>query len=243
MLGMIYKDLMVVRKYFLAIFFVLVLPVCIVLVCAAQLRLSGGPLDDDGLFSIAASSTCMYLMFFTLVGWGESESFIGSDRTIWQFFAVSTPGGMKAQIQAKYVAVFLMNMAMASLCVLIDAGMVLACETQMVSALSAVLVLLCWNLLKEAIVLPFIWALGPESGRRAKGFVLLGLMTLVGIYLLYGDISIFMREDFPQAFMEGLSTEKIVWGLALAPYVVGLLYYLSYRISLKVCRIGLEKCE
>lgn len=243
MLGFIYRDLAVVKSYFLKLVFIFYIPFSVVLwLSTFGFRyMDNVENEGEGTFSYIVMSFIIYYMFFLLISWGISESFLGSDHALWKCFTVATPGGMKDQIRAKYVVILISNIVLASACMITDAVNVMLAGSTNVSASSLLVGLLCWNFFKEATTMPFVYAYGAEQGRKVK-LILLGVMCLIAtIYGLYGDISMFQAEDFGVKMVAFLSSEKVTWIMAVVPYVTLGLFYLSYRITLLVYPKGLEQ--
>ena len=61
--------------------------------------------------------------------------------------------------------------------------------------------------------------------------------------MLYGDVSIFMRHGFAKELLMLLSSKSVTQIVTLLPLGVLGFFYLSYRISLKVYKRGLETCD
>lgn len=242
MLGFLYRDFAVVKSYFLKLVFMFYIPFSVVLwLSTFSFRfLENTETEGEGAFTYIAMSFIIYYLFFLLISWGISESFLGSDHALWKCFTVATPGGMKNQIRAKYVVILISNIAMASACLVTDAVNVMVAGNTNVSAVSLLVGLLCWNFFKEATTMPFVYAYGAGQGRKVK-LILLGVVCLIAIiYGLYGDISMFQTEDFRESMVVFLYSDKLKWIMAVVPYVTLGLFYLSYRITLLVYPKGLE---
>lgn len=241
MLGFIYRDFAVVKSYFLKVIFMFYIPFSVVLWLSTFCIHIMENKETEGEVAYIGMSFLIYFLFFLLISWGISESFLGSDHALWKCFTVATPGGMKDQIRAKYVVILISNIVLASACMITDAVNVMLAGSTNVSAASLLVGLLCWNFFKEATTMPFVYVYGAEQGRKVKLILLLVMLLIAAIYGLYGDISMFLSENFWESMLEFISSDKVIWIMAVVPYVTLGLFYLSYRITLLVYPRGLEQ--
>ena len=244
MLGFIYKDLYVVKSFLIKFFLLFVLPFSI-LMGASTFTFVGlnDSISSEDALTFGMIPASIYFLFFLLIGWGVSETFTGSDKSLWQSFAVATPCSMKGQIRAKYVTILILNTGLMFLCMIIDAINMMIAGNAAFPLTKLLLVMLCWNLFREAITMPFVWAFGSEYGRKVKMIVLVFICSLGLLYMLYGDVSIFMRHGFAKELLMLLSSKSVTQIVTLLPLGVLGFFYLSYRISLKVYKRGLETCD
>ena len=111
------------------------------------------------------------------------------------------------------------------------------------STSSALLLFFSLMLVMDAIEMPFVFRFGSTYGAKYKGYVLLGIFGVVAIYLLYGDISFLRTGDPLSAFLGKLQGGTLHRFLDLLPYIAVVLYFLSYCLSLKIMKKGIEAYE
>lgn len=100
----------------------------------------------------------------------------------------------------------------------------------------------------NAIEIPFIVRFGYRKGVNLKAVIFVLVIAAVGIYFLFGDISMFGSwEDFMQFIIDILNGRRggtiLVAVSALAPFMIGLFYVLSYKISCKMYVKGVEQLD
>ena len=169
-----------------------------------------------------------------------TEFFTKDEKRQWHSFAVSLPLGAKGQVQAKYYAVLLVHLMVLLVCFLADAVIVLLTGNVQCTAITVGGIVFCFRMLVMAFEIPFMFRFGAQMGTNVEG-VVFAMIFMVGIlYGLFGDISFFLQENVWKAFMEWILSGNVIWILALLPYVAAVAYYVSYRISLKLYRKGVE---
>lgn len=97
-----------------------------------------------------------------------------------------------------------------------------------------------------AFVVPFIAYFGAEHGKNVMMVFFLGIIAIILIWVMFGDISFLInnRDKGFWAILRMLQSQKVlVWAGALLPYIAVGGYYLSYRISLKLYRKGVNNDE
>ena len=60
------------------------------------------------------------------------------------------------------------------------------------------------------------------------------------IYLLFGDISFLLDGNLAEFFASLFSSTSMMWAMALLPAASLVIFYLSYLVSLKMYRKGME---
>lgn len=225
--GLLYKNLLLYR-------------VELILVAVFQLVISGTVLLNclSGMASRMAH-LLLYGALLLMTGFMESGLFAPDEKPAARCFLISTPAGAKGHIASKYLMLLFVNLGILVCCFLTDLGAVALTGDKDLMTGGMLIVLVGGNLLMEAISLPFIVYFGSKYGMNAKGTAL-GLLLLLGlVYVLFGDISHFLREDFLEALGKLLDRE-----LRLAmPFVGGLAFWLSYRLSTALFRKGSENYD
>lgn len=242
MLGFFYKD---IRKTSVIMYIILAFAIGVAafLLPTYYFFAATGEVDESEVALLVASSAAAYYVVFFLIDWALQDSFVGEDQSLWQSFVMATPGTMKAQIQSKYCLAIFLNVCVLVFCELEDViGCVLFKDMTISTSIIPVL-LVCWNLVKTAFTLPFVYAYGSKQGNTVKMIFFVLFVLAIVVYGLFGDISWALNgnilEKIRTFFLEGNG----IWILGIFPYVAALLYYISYRICLKVYRKGLENIE
>ena len=106
--------------------------------------------------------------------------------------------------------------------------------------LTAIFNIFVITVLYNAVTMPFLIRYGGDKGLATAGIALGAVVFTVIVYFLFGDISFLYVDDPMGAIMELLTSEGMLFITAILPYISLLLYYLSYRISLKLYRKGAE---
>ena len=172
-----------------------------------------------------------------------SEFFSKDEKRPWNHFAMALPQTEAGQVLAKYYAVLLVHLYVLFVCFIADTIAVVVVGDSSISAMTVAVVVFCIRMLVMVFEIPFVLRFGAQTGTTVEGTVAGILFVAIGIYLLFGDISFLLQENFWEALMEWIQSGNVVWVLAILPYITGVFYYLSYRVSLKLYRKGVENSE
>ena len=234
MAGHIYKNLYLCRGsiIFITALGVICSGVCILTAEFASSSPSFDPLEYALLFPI-----CYYLVFFTS-SISLSTLFTGDERSSWVSFAASTPSATKGQVLGKYYTILLVNVWITFICFISD--MIVSLIVPELNSLMAVFFIFICMMIYYSVSMPFSIRFGGDKGLAVAG-VVAGLLAFGSIvYLLFGDISFLDTDDPIGAIVKWLSGEWTIVVLAVLPYIAAALYYLSYRVSLKLYPKGAE---
>ena len=196
-------------------------------------------LPQGSLAPLVLLEFCAFLLTNTI----NQHLFQADERRTWQYFALSTPQKEQGQIGSKYILVLLVNLVTLLWLLLLDCVFGHMAEKPGLSTSSALLLFFSLMLVMDAIEMPFVFRFGSTYGAKYKGYVLLGIFGVVAIYLLYGDISFLRTGDPLSAFLEKLQGGTMHRFLDLLPYIAAVLYFLSYCLSLKIMKKGIEAYE
>ena len=196
-------------------------------------------LPQGSLAPLVLLEFCAFLLTNVI----NQHLFQADERRTWQYFALSTPQKEQGQIGSKYILVLLVNLVTLLWLLLLDCVFGHMAEKPGLSTSSALLLFFCLMLVMDAIEMPFVFRFGSTYGAKYKGYVLLGIFGVVAIYLLYGDISFLRTGDPLSAFLGKLQGGTLHRFLDLLPYIAVVLYFLSYCLSLKIMKKGIEAYE
>lgn len=192
---------------------------------------------------LVMTSVLMYAMVFFVLGFFESGMFAPDEKRTAMSFIISAPTGARQHVGSKYLSVLLIYLGVLSCCVMTDAAAVAITGDTTISVTLPLLIIFSVTLLLEALSLPFMVRFGSSQGTNAKGTTLLVLCYILGMYILFGDISMFMEEDFLAAVKQFFSQGNIMLMLGIFPYIAMGLYYLSFRISVLLFRKGADNYD
>ena len=196
-------------------------------------------LPQGSLAPLVLLEFCAFLLTNVI----NQHLFQADERRTWQYFALSTPQKEQGQIGSKYILVLLVNLVTLLWLLLLDCVFGHMAEKPGLSTSSALLLFFSLMLVMDAIEMPFVFRFGSTYGAKYKGYVLLGIFGVVAIYLLYGDISFLRTGDPLSAFLGKLQGGTLHRFLDLLPYIAVVLYFLSYCLSLKIMKKGIEAYE
>ena len=231
MIGYFYKDLMLSK------FAILTQIIFLGIISLTSILLA--TLPQSSLAPLVLLEFCAFLLTNVI----NQHLFQADERRTWQYFALSTPQKEQGQIGSKYVLVLLVNLVTLLWLLLLDCVFGHMTEKPGLSTSSALLLFFCLMLVMDAFEMPFVFRFGSTYGAKCKGFLLLGIFGVVAIYLLYGDISFLRTGDPLSAFLGKLQGGTMHRFLDLLPYIAAVLYFLSYCMSLKIMKKGIEAYE
>ena len=210
MMGLVYKDFLVMRKqigYYL-IFVVLY-----------------GGLIVAGVFT-------PYILpgIVVLVGMMLPMSCVSfDDLAHWDKYAASTPAGRTGVVAGRYLSAFLVLAAgsVIVLAVMVILGMAGLIEPSPVESVSAVLACLCVALIFDAVILPVLVKFGAEKSR---------MISIIIFVVVFGGAMLAAQLTKSTAPGEGFLPPA--WLLGALPVVLGLVavggFVISYFISLGI---------
>ena len=247
MIGLIRKDFYLNRKIIFIFLATCLAYAAIMAFAAIFIRTPGAdsPIDIQ-FFSII--NTAMFFLCTMSVQSIMVQSDLGK-RTRYYFCA--SPAGIKGFIASKYYESFLIGFLVFLYCELYDL-MLSVIDGKLLNNSLLHVALLFMIMTLQSITLPFIVGFG-KHGPHIKTAILLILFICCAIYGLFGDISPFMKEggviSMLREMMENTDNASILtWILGaaypvlicvlLAPHLMILLIYVSFRISCALFRRG-----
>ena len=237
MIGYFYKDLLLSK------FAILTQIIFLGIISLTSILFATLPQGSSAPLGNLAPLVMLEFYAFLLTNAINQHLFQADERRTWQYFALSTPQKEQGQIGSKYVLVLLVNLVTLLWLLLLDCVFGHMAEKPGLSTSSPLLLFFSLMLVMDAIEMPFVFRFGSTYGTKCKGFLLLGIFGVVAIYLLYGDISFLRTGDPLSAFLEKLQGGTMHRFLDLLPYIAAVLYFLSYCLSLKIMKKGIEAYE
>lgn len=188
-------------------------------------------------------SIALYFLMFLFSNLFEQQMFIPDEKRTVSSFIISAPGGARGHIQSKYLTILIINLLILNCCFMTDAVVCAVSGTTAYSIGVLCMLSLCINLIFSAFSTPFYIRFGAIFGNGIK-FGVLGLVALIiGVYVLFGDLSFLLGNDPLTAIGEFFSSGNALLIISLIPAASGLLYYASYKLSLVMYKKGAENYE
>ena len=248
MYGFLYRDLRVIKSSLLILTFTCFVAMLMPIIGALDWNIEelSDSMEYDSSCMIAYSITmfCAYIF--------QSELHKTDEKRLPIYFAVSSPVGVNGYVKSKYISCFIISFAAMNVCMLTDfiACSIIEQRTELIptSFQSLYTGFFMLILFLNAIEIPFIVRFGYRKGVNLKAVIFVLVIAAVGIYFLFGDISMFgSQEDFMQFIIDILNGRRggtiLVAVSALAPFMIGLFYVLSYKISCKLYVKGVEQLD
>ena len=182
---------------------------------------------------------CMFFMSTIF----EHQLFMCDENRTISSFIISTPNGAKGHVAGKYYTILLVNIAILVWYFWTDVIVCVVLGTTVYSMGAVLVILFSFNLIYSAYSNPFYLRFGVTFGNNMKFGVLGVAIFLIGLYLLFGDISFLLGDDPVKKITEFLTGGMPMLILSLVPPFSVVLYYLSYRLSVAMYRKGVESYE
>lgn len=232
MKGLLYKEILLGKQWliFLAVIEVVFSAVAIFMAVIS-----------DAETAMAVNILISFAMY-SITGVLDDAYFSHDEKSKWCIFVSATPGTMKEQILCKYYIILLENLAILFIGYIHNVIAVAIIGDPDASVVSLYFLFFCISLFVKAFVNGFNVRFGSAAGKKIL-MIFVGLaISSFGLWFLLGDISVIM--DNTGTFMEFIadlfSGTTAMWIIALIPYVACSAYYISYRISAKSYRKGVE---
>jgi len=250
MLGLIYKDYLLMKKEILMNGIIIVLA-SVLMFLPWETILQENAVVTDTLNGMTLSYVIMplvsYFLIFIILSGIQSNVFILDEKKRYSAFVISTPMTAQGQVLSKYYEVFLVAFAgfvWGGIC-----DMITSLITGVAgSAMTIYATLFFVQIFLRAIDIPFTIRFGQKQGRMVKLFVLIAVTMIFIVYGLFGPIPEVDSNSVIEAMIRWFLDEKklsvMLSGIiSLFPYVAFGMYYVSYKISVKLYRRGIESYE
>ncbi len=246
MLGLLYKDIVILKKDLLILVFG-------ILGASMPLFLPWGNLFEKSDIDTAMINEytmtfvimpfITYLFVFQLISMVQGNIFAHDERKVWNSYIVSSPVGRNSQVLSKYYMILALSF------VGFVWGMVCDAITSVISgtngsAMMIYAVLFFGQVLMRAFELPFLIKFGQKHGRTYKLLISAVIAFLAIVYLLFGKLPENMSVEALVDWVLRLSMNQETMSMAMlgtvavCPYLIMLLYYLSYKLSCRLYQKG-----
>jgi hypothetical protein len=244
MIGLIYKDLCVMKKSL--IFNAGILLAVSVLFCLPWkwILSEWDGAQENEIYMAVFLVLPLFVWFFAalLIGSVQETLFLHDENKCYNAFISSTPLTGDGQVLSKYYEMALLSSVLLVWGTVCDQ---LICLVNGLSG-STLGLRMCFffiQLFLRAVETPFLVRYGSKAGKQVKLLVLIVAVFLEIVYLLFGPLpdsdTLFEtigRWFFSEEKMSGL----LLGAAAILPYAVLALYYVSYRISCGLYQKGVE---
>ena len=240
MLGLLYKDLKIMKyEILLMLVEMLLVSFCLFL-----------PLETwFGAESMIAGMAPIIIAFLVciIVSVVQTKIFSHDERKIWAHYMSSTPFTAKGQVLSKYYLSIGLS-AVAMIWLLICDMLVPFFTGQPGGGTLIYIAFFFGQTFGRAVEIPFIIRFGEKNGGSYKILFGIGIIFLIIVYLLFGPLPDFSNLDFLEKVIDIFSNANIMsTGLlgfmAIAPYVIMVMYYISYKVSCKLYLKGVDTYE
>lgn len=238
MAGLLYKELILNKKILISmsgtmLFFSIFLFV---------------PIPSDlkgeyyGIYALLLSLLCVMLFMFS--GVIQQGIFAYDERKKWADFISSTPLSVNGQVLSKYYFSLLISIATFVYCNLAY-GINAVIQGKDSGVMNIAIILFTIQIFLRSIEFPFFVRFSSKYGNNYKSAVFGVIFMIIFVYLLFGDLSMFgtfdeFMEWYMKLYNSNVISDILLLILALAPFAVGFMYFLSYKIS---CRFYLKGAE
>ncbi len=238
MIGLLYKDFVATK----APYYLIGLAVQALILVACRFLI----LDVEARAVLSVVWIFMFMLaVMVVIGTMIGGSLLKVDEGKKQLqYHLSMPVSRNQYVASKYIFLVITNY----ICVSIFSFEILfvcpGVQTEMVLWLSN-LVKQCYgtiflaNLLLSAIELPFFFRFGVRGGMAVKEGILFALMFAFVVFLLFGDLTIMDTFNIGTLAEYLMKHSDVIMAIqVLFPLIVGVIYFLSYRLS---CRLFARK--
>lgn len=235
MKGLLYKEILLSKQW-------LIFLACMEAVFSAAVIILAVCVKNEDPGIVMATHIIIAAAMYFISGILDDTYFSHDENSKWSIFVAATPGTMKEQILCKYYIILLENLLILFWGYILD--IVTAAVLDDVTAFAGQFYFLFFSisLFIKAFINAFNVRFGSDVGKIAFGISVAVIFGLIALWFLFGDISGFMdmEKSLMDLITEFLSDKVIIWIMTLLPYVAVISYYLSYRISAKIYRKGVE---
>lgn len=243
MLGLMYKDYLLLKKEIITSLFGIV--GCSILLLIPWNKLSTDAMNVQILEFFVPVIT--YIMIFIVISGIQINIFSLDERKNYSSFIMSTPIGENGQVLSKYYEIILLSFSgviYGYLCDIIAS--LISGKTK--STMMIYLTLFFVQIFLRAVDIPFYVRYGQKYGGTIK-IAMIGGFSFIGIvYCLFGKLPDFTIDTMFESIIKWLADTKAVsltslGIIAVFPYITVLCFYISYKISVKVYKKGVEVYE
>lgn len=212
------------------------------LLCSAVILTVGIITAESQIEDLLSIVSLIYYFLFLIATILEQMLFVPDEKQIIGSFIISNPSGAKGHVGGKYYTILIMDLCLVAACVITDTLFCLVTDNMQYSMSVIIMLFFCFNMFCSAFSNPFYLRFGANYGNAIKFGLFSTILVVVGIYLLFGDLS-FLGENPMELIKKFMASGNMVLILSFIPPFSILLYYISYKISVPLYRKGVEVYE
>lgn len=228
MSGYLLKDWILYRKQ-------------IIIFSLATLLLSAPTLIDSGELATAeliqVILCIMCVLIFLIIGMFEQGICEFDEQEKWKMYVISSPQTKSGIVLEKYIFTFIITSVVFLWCKILNIAVAMKNDIKF-NIIWFIVILAAIQLILRAIELPLIIGFGSKCGAHYRMVVTYILMSVIFVYLLFGDLSIFGSEEkIIRLFVNMLSGDLKEKLRHFAEILLGgsvVLYFISFIISCKL---------
>lgn len=199
---------------------------------------SAGEMSAADISNVTTMELCSVILSFITLSTLYMSVFKVDEKTAWTNFALSVPKGMKKLLSQKYIFILILYTASLLYWLLIDRAAINILDGNKKASTTTLLSVYAFELIVAAVTIPFLVRFGTKIGAAIKTAIVTILMAVVVIYVLFGDISFFMKKNVFVRILEFLSRDDLYVYVIIFTVSAIVLFGISYLISLKLYRKG-----
>ena len=245
MFGLIYKDMLILKKDIMQILIIVALFGIVLLYPWAD---SGNFVDFQIASAVITPKTMsytimpifIYFIMYVIMSVLQSDIFEHDEREEWMNYVVASPLTIKGQVVTKYIISFGMSLVVVLYGVICDVLCMLV-TGEKGSAWKIYMTYFLIQTILRAIEIPFIIRFGHKHGKNYKILIMISIMYLGGVYALFGKLPNIEYSNILGEIINFLSDGKAMEE-GFVKFFVGLIitafitYILSCRISTRVAK-------
>ncbi len=240
MIGLIYKDLILIKKSLLQIGLVTIAFLLPLLLPFSKVFAEQG--DEAVRMLLPFITFVCFIASFLIMSMFEQGNFDKDERKVWISYVCALPGGCYKHIGAKYIISLVMHMVYFAICFLVDT---VFCKVNDIDGNHLMIygILVLAGITFKAIEIPFFIRFGIKNGNNIKTMVMMLLIMGVIVFLLFGDSEFFLKFMDMGNLLKWLTEKILAFGkankyrmaLKYSAIVLGA-YLVSFLISCRLFR-------
>ena len=244
MTGLIYKECKQNRFFLIA---TIVLPLFVFFLPVVILRRDGSLVMTVQRLTTEGGQTARILFIIIgclVAGAMQTFTYMGDDSKKWSYFIASNPEGVKGYIYTKYMLIlgmcmlFVFSMEMSDL--LYGAFFFRVTKQSYQSMSTFFIVLFYFQLFLRAIDMPFMIRFGMKQGSMIKMLLLLVALFIILVVFAANPSTMIAFGKAIESLTRNEKENVMLVVTGLFPYVSIGTFVLSYKISCKLYRKGVE---
>lgn len=169
------------------------------------------------------------------------------EKEKWIPYAMTLPGGTESYVMSKYIFIAILMVfgaAFTHVYACIYDGF---CNEVLLTQFDFLLIMVAdgIGMILAAFHFPFVFRFGGQKGNGLAGAAVIILLLGYYCYMMFGDLSLFMRDDLEQYMIKWMvkHEEGVMIGVLLLFFVGIAAMITSCRLSIRIFKKGVAVCE